>query len=315
MKKCKFCAEEIQDDAIKCKFCESDLKEIPQVTNSKMVTKNIDGILKKNGDLSPLVIILILAVIVVLIFGFWNIISIALPGGLIWLLWKKSKFNKKKKIIFTSAITGAFILVYVLISYFNRAPSIKIISPEDKSSIQAESILIEGKVSPSNSELTINNMMVELESGYFNYNLNLNDKIENNSITLKARANGKDTNKTLTVTRIFTDEEKKKIEDEKIKVKQERELRAKAELEAYYKTPGGKICKNHPNWEREDCEKIADGKIWIGMDLDMLKYKRGLPNDVNPSDYGSGIRYQWCWDDYTPSCFYGGADGIITSYN
>ena len=57
------------------------------------------------------------------------------------------------------------------------------------------------------------------------------------------------------------------------------------------------------------------GMHWIGMTLDMLKAERGLPSDYNVSNYGGGKQYQWCWDDYTPSCFYSGEDGIMTSYN
>ena len=51
------------------------------------------------------------------------------------------------------------------------------------------------------------------------------------------------------------------------------------------------------------------------MSLYMLIYERGNPNSINPSDYGNGVHYQWCWEDYTPSCFYGGQDGIVTAYN
>jgi hypothetical protein len=47
----------------------------------------------------------------------------------------------------------------------------------------------------------------------------------------------------------------------------------------------------------------------------MLKYIRGLPNSANPSNYGMGTEWQWCWNNYTPSCFYGDEDGIIDSYN
>jgi len=61
--------------------------------------------------------------------------------------------------------------------------------------------------------------------------------------------------------------------------------------------------------------RILKHEIWIGMSLEMLKEEKGLPTHVNVSNYGSGNEYQWCWDDYTPSCFYGKSDCIITSYN
>ncbi|MCE7062178.1 hypothetical protein [Dyadobacter sp. CY343] len=98
-------------------------------------------------------------------------------------------------------------------------------------------------------------------------------------------------------------------------MKKEEELR-KEELKSFYKTKAGKINKKHPEWTREDCERLVDNQVWIGMSLDMLKYKRGLPNSANPSDYGNGVNWQWCWDDYTPSCFYdNNADGLVDSYN
>jgi len=75
------------------------------------------------------------------------------------------------------------------------------------------------------------------------------------------------------------------------------------------------IYKEHPEWGTQACLRLSEKQIWIGMALEMLKYLRGLPNHVNVSDYGHGEEYQWCWDNYTPSCFYGKSDGIITSYN
>ena len=78
----------------------------------------------------------------------------------------------------------------------------------------------------------------------------------------------------------------------------------------------GKICNDHPAWGKCDCDKLASGKIWIGMTLDMLVYKRGNPDDKNVSNVGSGNEYQYCWDKWKPSCFYDhNADGIMDSYN
>ncbi len=92
-------------------------------------------------------------------------------------------------------------------------------------------------------------------------------------------------------------------------------IKLEVEQKKWEKSKAAKIQKKHPEWTKEDCQRIADNKIWIGMSLDMLKYQRGTPNHANPSNYGEGTNWQWCWDDYTPSCFYGGGDGIITSYN
>ena len=78
----------------------------------------------------------------------------------------------------------------------------------------------------------------------------------------------------------------------------------------------GILCKAHPEWLPVDCDRIANGGIWIGMTYDMLVASLGRrPDSANLSNYGSRNQWQWCWHNHTPSCFYGGDDEIITSYN
>lgn len=83
----------------------------------------------------------------------------------------------------------------------------------------------------------------------------------------------------------------------------------------FLKTKAGRIYKKHPDWSKEDCINLADKRIWIGMEYEMVVYMRGKPNTVNTSNYGNGLEYQACWDDYDPGCFYFGEDHIIKSYN
>jgi hypothetical protein len=97
----------------------------------------------------------------------------------------------------------------------------------------------------------------------------------------------------------------------KIKTKGDEAIR----LKEWNNSKAGKLQKKYPNWTNEECENVANNKIWIGMSIEMLKCERGNPNSANPSNYGDGVQWQWCWDNYTPSCFYGGDNGIITSYN
>lgn len=99
-----------------------------------------------------------------------------------------------------------------------------------------------------------------------------------------------------------------------VAVNKESQLSA-AEQAAFDKTKAGQLCKKHADWSNDDCKLVADKQIWIGMSYDMLIAIRGKPNSANPSNYGSGTHWQWCWYNYTPSCFYGHDDGIIDSYN
>jgi beta-galactosidase/beta-glucuronidase len=97
--------------------------------------------------------------------------------------------------------------------------------------------------------------------------------------------------------------------------RRQKEIEKKAEDRKVWEySKYGKLQKKHPEWTDEECMKVIDKKLWIGMSLEMLKYQRGIPDRANPSNYGGGTKWQWCWDDYTPSCFYG-KDGIISAYN
>ena len=90
----------------------------------------------------------------------------------------------------------------------------------------------------------------------------------------------------------------------------------KAEQEAFEKSPAGKLCRKHSTWEKDDCIRVADDKIWIGMSLDMLIEENGQPTTKNLSNYGSGSRYQYCWRGISPNCYYdNNDDGIIDAYN
>ena len=85
--------------------------------------------------------------------------------------------------------------------------------------------------------------------------------------------------------------------------------------EKFKNSKAGRIQKKHPEWTQEECENIANNRIWIGMKYEMLVYMRGKPDNVNTSNYGNGQTYQACWHDYDPSCFYFDEDQIIKSYN
>lgn len=129
--------------------------------------------------------------------------------------------------------------------------------------------------------------------------------------------NGKNSSATSPQTQTTTSEpELTQAQKDSIKAVEDSITKADATVKKEWeKSKAGKIQKKHPDWSDEDCERVADNKIWIGMKYEMVVYMRGKPNTVNTSNYGNGQSYQACWDDYNPSCFYFEEDHIITSYN
>ncbi len=104
---------------------------------------------------------------------------------------------------------------------------------------------------------------------------------------------------------------------ESLQAPTEAEIRAQVEAAAAFaKTPAGQLCAKHPAWSDQDCKWLIEDRYWIGMTYDMLEYERGKPSSVRPSNYGNGARYQYCWSQYVPSCFYdNNADNKMDSYN
>ena len=228
------------------------------------------------------------------------------------------KYLSSKKILIIITLSVALFISFNIFILFAKQPEIIFLEPQDNKSVQAETIIIKGEIKPQNSIIKINNKIITKKKGSFSYTAKLPE--ENNQFNIVISNKNKIIQKTLIITRIFTPEEiaekERKKEEEEAKIRAEEERKAK-ELAEWEKTKAGQICKAHYRWSKTDCERVADGKIWVGMSYDMLVKVYGRkPNSANPSNYGSGTEWQWCWDHYTPSCFYdNNDDGLIDAYN
>ncbi len=326
MKKCPYCAEDIQDQAKVCKHCKRDLTQTPSANTSAPHLTLVSARPTNWRKIGKWIGIIVIALIAL---KFWYI---GIPTGVAWYLFKKkkNKYSQKTNIIVSAATLVVFVLMGSVVAYANRAPSLTITEPQNQASVQAKSITVKGKVNPASSKISVNNTPAQVNNeGNFSYEATLND--ENNTLTIIASNSDKATTQTLSIKRIFTAEEQverdrlKAEADAKTKADQEAAAKAQAEADAkaaadqaaYDRSPAGKLCKAHPSWSKDDCQRVADKKYWIGMTYDMLVASLGSkPDHANPSSYGRTTEWQWCWSDYTPSCFYdNNNDSIIDSYN
>lgn len=254
----------------------------------------------------------ILILIVLLIF-FWYIVAPLLAIATVWLI---NKWNKKKKINFSLICLGVMVILTSVMFYLHRPPTIHINEPQNNIAVQKSVIEMKGSVIPKNASIKINSNKIKNTDGNFSYSIKLSEGENTTKISAKTWFK-KEVN--LVIKRELTQAE----QDAKIKAEKEAQEQARiakekavAEQKAWENSWAGRACKTHPDWTKEECNKLANGKIWIGMKYEMLKYRWGKPNSANPSNYGNGSEWQYCWTNYTPSCYYDdNNDGIIDAYN
>lgn len=222
-------------------------------------------------------------------------------------------------------VGGILVLLFVVAEVVSlipeKTPELTIASPANNFETHDATATISGSVSPVDAVVTVNGLHILVKDGKFSYAAKLNP--DSNSFNVVADNKGKTSNQTIVVNRTFTPEEKTQYELEKQQAQEKaaaevaaQKAKEQATLDAYYATKAGRICKAHSDWTKDECQSLADNKIWIGMKYEMLVYIRGKPDSANPSNYGSGTQYQYCWYDYTPKCFYDqDGDGLLDAYN
>lgn len=235
--------------------------------------------------------------------------------------------NNKKDYIFIAGIIAFALIIMAIVSYKNKSEQEALNSAEIKfynfpsnKLIDTNYFILSGKIDDPSINLNVAlgklisysngnfKILIERKSedveGLLDINLSKGNAIRNVQKKYTVKFN-KATREYLAKLKI---QELKKQKDEE-----------RAEFNRKVKEFGkraGKIKTTHPKWSWEDCSNVADNKIWIGMDVEMLIYIRGRDFSRNVSNYGNGDSYQYCWMDYTPSCFYDNdGDGKIESYN
>jgi len=231
---------------------------------------------------------------VLLSIAFWYV---TIPLAIIWFLWRPNrlsqKLNQKAKIIATIATVLIFAILGGANMYANRAPSLTVTEPNDGFSIQADSATVKGSVSPADATVTIQDKPVVVdENGNFSSEVKLDN--ESNSIAIEAKSGSKTVKRTLSVSRIFTEEEK--AERERLtKETAERETKQKEEDD---KRHAEEAAQARVEFEEQQRKKQFEDQFsaWDGSHRELTKIIKASMND--PDSYEHVETVYWDRDDH-----------------
>ena len=302
-RKCPLCAEMVMMEAIKCKHCGSDLPKMEvreRIVSMPMEApkneKDEHSIIAKQVTfvlvLKYVFVICLITFFVGLIGSFFieltnigrTVMAIIIFGPILY-LWNKP--NERSKISDwlrqnAKLVTGAVALFFLILILTSGSrgntppiPFVVITEPLDNITINTDKVVFSGHVNTylPDTTLKINNRIVPIGAdGTFTTKRDTLDEV--NKFVIVIEEDGKTQTETRTINRTLTLEQKAKRNADNLAEQKKVEANAiatkKTEQVNWDNSSAGQLCAKHAEWNKEECNKLANGDYWVGMGSEML---------------------------------------------